>query len=120
MYFKPWSLWSCNSAVTFSFFLAALIVLNTRLIFCPVPVLYATMLLSYNEAKVESGWTIANDYYDGDAYGYVFVGNVTEMNGAIQFNAEDISNNDNVFKTEAALNEYITGNNYTMTAFPEF
>ena len=39
-------LWSCNSAATFSFLLAALSVERTRWIVCCVLVLYATMLLS--------------------------------------------------------------------------
>ena len=38
-YFNPWSLWSCNSTVTFSFLFAALIVFRTRFIFRTVGVL---------------------------------------------------------------------------------
>ena len=53
VYWNPWSLWSCNSAVTFSFFLAALIVFNTRLTVCSVPVLYATILLSYKSLMID-------------------------------------------------------------------
>ena len=53
VYWKPWSLWSCSSAVTFSLFLASLIVLNTRLTFCSVPVLYATILLSNRSLMID-------------------------------------------------------------------
>ncbi len=50
---KHWSLWNCNSAVTFSFFFASLIVLNTKLIFCSVPVFYATILLSNKSLMID-------------------------------------------------------------------
>ncbi len=53
VYRKPWSLWSCSSAVAFSFFLASLIVESTRLIFCPVPILYVTILLSYKSLIID-------------------------------------------------------------------
>ena len=42
-FFTTWALWSCSSAVIFSFLLAVRIVSNTNRTVCAAPILYATI-----------------------------------------------------------------------------
>lgn len=73
-----------------------------------------------NNANYDGIWSNVVKHYDGDAYAYVFVGNITRLGEDIYYNLDEGGYSDNYFASVEDLQEYILSNNYTISEVSGF
>lgn len=69
-----------------------------------------------NNANESFVWEDAPEFhYDGYAYGYIYLPNITIKNGAVKYDLTQIGSNNNAFTSVDTLLNYLTNHNYTYT-----
>lgn len=67
-----------------------------------------------NNANESFVWEDAPEFhYDGYAYGYIYIPNITIKNGTVKYDLTQIGSNNNAFTSVEALESYLASHNYT-------